>query len=136
MIEKVHDHIVGELRQNARTDTVFVLTAILLNLVLLATNSTLAATSKDSSVATAVMAILIVLGIVINAISVLGLVKGKMARHRLLEGLIRMYKDKGVDSYYDVGLLKAYDTRYTLFIVAIISLGSISVLIPILTRVF
>ena len=136
MIEKVHDHIVGELRQNARTDTVFVLTAILLNLVLLATNSTLAATSKDSSVATAVMAILIVLGIVINAISVVGLVNGKMARHRLLEGLIRMYKDKGVDSYYDVGLLAAYDTRYTLFIVAIISLGSISVLIPILTRVF
>jgi hypothetical protein len=136
MIEKVHEHIIGELRQNARTDTVFVLTAILLNLVMLATNATLAATSKQSAVATAIMVILIVLVIVINVISIIGLIKGKIARHRLLDGLIRMYKDKGVDNYYDASLLGSYDTRYTLFIIAIISLGSISVLIPILARVF
>jgi pheromone shutdown protein TraB len=136
MIEKVHEHIIGELRQNARTDTVFVLTAILLNLVMLATNATLAATSKESAIATVIMAILIALVLVINVISITGLVKGKIARHRPLDGLIRMYKDKGVDNYYDASLLGAYDTRYTLFIIAIISLGSISVLIPILTRIF
>jgi hypothetical protein len=136
MIEKVHEHIIGELRQNARTDTVFVLTAILLNLVMLATNATLAATSKQSTIATVIMAILIVLVLVINVISIIGLTKGKVARHRLLDGLIRMYKDKNVDSYYDASLLGAYDTRYTLFIIVIIALGSISVLIPILTRIF
>jgi hypothetical protein len=136
MIEKVHEHIVGELQQNARTDTVFVLTAILLNLIMLATNVTLAAASKQSAIATAIMAILIILVVVINAISIAGLIKGKIARHRLLGGLIRMYKDQGVDSYYDASLLSAYDTRYTLFIIAIVSLGIISVLIPILTRVF
>jgi O-antigen/teichoic acid export membrane protein len=42
MIERVHEHLTGELKQNARTDTVFVLAAILLNLVLLGINSSVA----------------------------------------------------------------------------------------------
>jgi len=36
MIQRVHEHIIEELRTNTRTDTIFVLTAILLNLVTLA----------------------------------------------------------------------------------------------------
>jgi hypothetical protein len=136
MIEMVHEHIIAELRQNARTDTVFVLTAILLNLVMLATNATIAATSKQSAIGTIIMIVLIVLVIVINLISVIGLLKGKVARHKLLEGLVRMYKDNGVDTYYDQSLLMSYDVRYTLFVIAVLSLGTIAILIPILTRVF
>ena len=30
MIERVHEHIITELQQNTRTDTIFILTAILL----------------------------------------------------------------------------------------------------------
>ncbi len=38
MLREVHEHVVGELQQNARTDTVFVVTAVLFNLVVLGIN--------------------------------------------------------------------------------------------------
>lgn len=42
IIEQVHNHIISELQQNARTDKVFILTAIFLNLISLGINSTIA----------------------------------------------------------------------------------------------
>ncbi len=39
MIERVHEHIVAELQQNARTDIIFILAAIFLNLLTLGVNS-------------------------------------------------------------------------------------------------
>ncbi len=39
MIERVHEHIITELQQNTRTDTIFILTAIILNLLALGVNS-------------------------------------------------------------------------------------------------
>ena len=136
MVERVHEHIVGELRQNSRTDTVFVLTAILLNLVMLAANATIAASSKQSAIATVVMAVLMVLVVVINIVAVVGLLKGKSMRHKLLDGVVLMYRDHNVDKYYDASLLKGYDTRYTLLILAIGSIGVISIVVPIITRIF
>jgi hypothetical protein len=42
MLENVHDHLSSELQQNTRTDTIFVVTAILFNLIVLAVNSAVA----------------------------------------------------------------------------------------------
>ena len=39
MIERVHEHIIAELQQNTRTDTIFILTAVILNLLALGINS-------------------------------------------------------------------------------------------------
>ncbi len=39
MIEHIHKHITSELQQNTRTDIIFILAAILLNLITLAVNS-------------------------------------------------------------------------------------------------
>ena len=39
MIDRVHQHIVSELQQGARTDTIFVVIAVLLNLLMLAISS-------------------------------------------------------------------------------------------------
>ena len=50
MIERVHEHLTGELRQNARTDTIFVLTAIALSLVVLAVNSGVTSHEADPRV--------------------------------------------------------------------------------------
>ena len=49
MIERVHEHIIGELGTNARTDTIFVITAIILNLVTLGINSGLASSGGDTT---------------------------------------------------------------------------------------
>jgi len=76
MIERVHEHIITELQQNTRTDTIFILTAILLNLVILATNSIIAA-GEQSVTTTIVMSLFVSLLIVVNVVVIFGLLKRK-----------------------------------------------------------
>ncbi len=219
MIERVHEHLLGELRQNTRTDTVFVLTAILLNLMVLGVNSAVGSMdgtepvleadlsagshtlyvevmnrdgwwqpagsstitidfsrppeaegpntsgpwvwhipsgaadvryqlddtehdgwafrlqeSSTAAVQTSVMYIFIAVAILLNLAVIFGLLKGKKMRLVLLDGLIRMYKDKQVEAYYDQSLLKSYSVRYHIFISVVVFLGVVSIVIPLLVR--
>jgi hypothetical protein len=63
-----------------------------------------------------------------------GLFKGKQTRFKLLNGLMKMYKDQGVDGYYDTSLLGNYNTRYNLFIFAVIFIGLIAIIVPFVIR--
>ena len=134
MIKRVHEHIISELQQNARTDTIFVLTAILLNLLTLAINSSIAVESQKDSSTLITMFIFVSLTIVVNFVVISGLFKGKQTRFKLLNGLMKMYKDQGVDGYYDTSLLANYNTRYNLFIFAVIFLGLIAIVVPFVIR--
>lgn len=134
MIERVHEHIVSELNQSARTDAIFILTAIILNLLTLAINSIVAAESNNSDTTTTVMIIFVCLIIVVNIVAVFGLLKGKQTRAKLINGLLKMYKDQGVDGYYDESLLSNYDTRYNLFILAVVVTGLIAIIVPFIIR--
>jgi len=133
MIERVHEHIITELQQNTRTDTIFIVTAILLNLVILATNSIIAA--EDGSVTTTiVMSLFVGLLVVVNLVVIFGLLKGKQTRAKLVNGLLKMYKDQGVEGYYDASLLRNYNTRYNLFILVVVFIGVIAVAVPFVVR--
>jgi len=134
MIERVHQHIVSELQQGARTDTVFVLIAVLLNLLMLGISSGVATDSAESGAATAVLGILIAVTAVVNLVTVLGVLKGKQTRARLISGLLRLYADQGVDGYYDAALLRNYNARYHLFIAAVLCLGVVAIVVPLLVR--
>ncbi len=129
MIERVHKHIISELQQNARTDTIFVITAILLNLVALGVNS--AVTGVDNAATrTIVMVMFTVLIIVVNFVVIIGLQRGKQTRQKLTEGLLKMYRDQGVDGYYDESLLGNYEMRYNLFILVVIITGIVAIVVP------
>ena len=224
MIERVHEHLIGELRQNTRTDTIFIITAILLNLAILGTNSAVGGmdtttynpetaltegthrlyvetreqddwewkaagslrinieylqstepspvtesstagnpwvwklpresvnvryqldgkdyrgwavhTETDSKAATqtSIIFILIFVSICINLAVIYGLLKGKKTRLIILGGLIRMYKDQQVDTYYDRSLLANYGVRYYTFISVVVLLGIISIVIPLIVK--
>ncbi len=134
MIERVHEHIITELQQNTRTDTIFIITAILLNLVILATNSIIAGGEDQSVTITIVMVMFVCLLIVVNLIVIFGLLKGKQTRVKLINGLLKMYKDQGVEGYYDASLLINYNTRYNLFILAVVFLGVIAIVVPFVIR--
>lgn len=128
MIERVHQHIIEELQQNTRTDTIFIITSIFLNLVTLAVNSGIA--QGKSASRTIVMLIFVSLTIVVNFVVIIGILKGKQTRSKLLKGLIKMYKDQGVDGYYDSSLLTNYNMRYNLFILVVVFLGLIAIVVP------
>jgi len=129
MIERVHEHIISELGTNSRADTIFILTGIILNLIVLAINSGIAS-SDPNTAATIVMFALVALLIVVNLIVELGLIRGRLTRTKLLNGLLKMYKDQGVADYYDQSLLSDYRTRYNLFMFGVLFIGIVALIIP------
>ncbi len=134
MIEKVHEHIITELQQNTRTDTIFVTTAIVLNLLTLAINSSIASASQGKTNLLIAMFIFVCLTIVVNLVVISGMLKGKQTRIKLLNGLMKMYKDQGVEGYYDPSILFNYNARYNLFILTVVFLGLIAIVVPFVIR--
>jgi hypothetical protein len=134
MIEHVHKQIISELGQNTKTDIIFILTAILLNLISLAVNSAFTNQSRTNTTYLIVMFIFAVLIIVVNLVAIFGLLKGKQTRSKLINGLLSMYKDQNVDKYYDASLINNYNTRYNLFILVVVITGFISLIVPFIIR--
>ena len=132
MIERVHEHIIAELQQNTRTDIIFILAAILLNLLALGINSAVASNSDRDATTWIVFFTFVALVIVVNFVVEIGLIKGKQTRVKLINGLLKMYKDQGVEGYYDSSLLSNYNTRYNLFMLAVIFTGLIAMVVPLI----
>jgi hypothetical protein len=134
MIEHVHNHITSELQQNTRTDIIFILTAILLNLITLAVNAGLAEKSRTENSTLIVMFLFVFLIVLVNIVVIIGLIKGKQTRMKLVHGLLTMYRDQNVDKYYDESLLGNYSVRYNLFIMVVVCTGIIATLVPFVMR--
>ena len=130
MIERVHEHIISELRANTITDTIFVLTAIFLNLLTLGINSGIASGRGGDVTQTLIMFTFVALLIVVNLIAEIGLIRGRQTRIKLLDGLLKMYKDQSVADYYDPSLLGDYRTRYNLFMLAVLFTGLVALIVP------
>ncbi|TET25648.1 MAG: hypothetical protein E3J67_03430 [Dehalococcoidia bacterium] len=129
MIERVHEHIVSELKANTITDTIFVIVAIFLNLLTLGINSGIASGGGDGTT-TIIMFTFVALLIVVNLVAEVGLIRGRQTRIKLLNGLLKMYKDQGVEGYYDSSLLSDYQTRYNLFMLAVLFTGLVALIVP------
>jgi hypothetical protein len=134
MLEYIHKHITDELQQNTKTDTIFILSAILLNLITLAINSGMAETSRTKNSYLVVMFLFVVLILLVNTVVIIGLIKGKQTRIKLVSGLMKMYRDKDVDKYYDESLLGNYSLRYNLFIMVVTFTGIIAIAVPFVMR--
>ncbi len=145
MKDRMHEQMSSELKLNTRTDTIVVVTAILLNLLFLGINSGAAAAVRQyewsglgreeisiNITAIAIMVILFALVIVINFFVLRILSRGKERRVKLMAGLMKMYQEEGTEQYYDPSIEKGYDARYNLFSAVVVSLGAVAILIPIL----
>ena len=134
MIEHVHRHITSELNQNTKTDIIFILAAIVLNLVILAVNSGFVNKSREDQTFLIIMFLFVALLILLNLVVIFGLLKGKQTREKLINGLLKMYKDQNVEKYYDSTLLGNYNTRYNLFMMVVVLTGLISIIVPFVMR--
>ena len=145
MLGQVHDHIVRELGESSRTDTIFVLTAIVFNLIILAVNSGMstAAIAEESAAARdpistatydVLLAVFILMTVLLNTVAVTALVLGRRNRRTLLGGLVAMYRDNDVDRYYDPSLMSNYGVRYLLFGGVIATLGLTAIVVPLVIR--
>ena len=138
MLSQVHDHIVRELSESSRTDTIFVLTAIVFNLIVLGINSgvSTAATEEEGTAVTydLLLAVFIAMTVLLNIVAVTALIMGRRNRHTLISGLVSMYRDNEVDKYYDPSLMSNYGVRYLLFAGVIATLATASIVAPLIIR--
>ena len=145
MLNQVHDHIVNALGESSRTDTIFVLTAIVFNLIVLGINSSVSLGAIEEQSATyeqtlsgatldLILAVFIVLTVVLNVVAVAALVLGRRTRRTLLGGLVAMYQDNDVDKYYDPSLMSNYGVRYLLFTGVIATLAVTAIVVPLIIR--
>ncbi len=137
MLGQVHDHIVKELSESSRTDTIFVLTAIVFNLIVLAINfgvATEATLEEGDATYDIILAIFIVMTVLLNMVAVAALVLGRRTRRILLDGLVEMYRDNDVDKYYEPSLISNYGARYLLFAGVIATLAVTAIVVPLIIR--
>ena len=107
-------HILNELQQNAKTDTVFVVAAVLFNLVVLGINWGVtheASGGHNTGQNDFILSLLIFGTVLINIFATRALMAGRSSREKLLLGLKQMYEDNGVAKYYDDDLLGTYQAR-------------------------
>ena len=137
MLGQVHDHIVSELRESSRTDTIFVLTAIVFNLIVLAINfgvASEAAAEENASTYDIILVVFILMTVLLNVLAVAALALGRRTRNMLLSGLIDMYRDNDVDKYYEPALMSNYGVRYLLFSGVIAALSVTAIVVPLIIR--
>ena len=135
MLDRVHQHILEELRQSSRTDTIFIITAVVFNFVVLGVNSAVADAGKDGNAAAdIVLAVLTLLDLLVNLFALVALNSGRRTRATLLGGLVEMYRDNDVAKYYDPALLGNYGRRYLLFSGVLLALALAATAIPVVVR--
>jgi uncharacterized membrane protein YjgN (DUF898 family) len=136
MLEQIHEHIISELGNSSRTDTIFVVTAVVFNLVVLGINSGVSAASQESTSTTndLILAVFIAMTLLLNMIALAALILGRRTRNTLLNGLVAMYHDNEVDKYYDSSLLSNYGVRYLLFAGVIVTLALTALIVPLIIR--
>lgn len=137
MLGHVHEHIVKELGDGSRTDTIFVLTAVVFNLIVLGINfgvATEAASEGDAATYDIILAVFIVMTILLNTAAVVALLMGRRTRRLLLDGLVAMYRDQDVGKYYEPTLMSSYSVRYLLFAAIITTLAATAIVVPLVIR--
>ena len=137
MLGQVHEHIVKELGESSRTDTIFVLTAIVFNLIVLGINfgvASEAATDRGDATYDIILAVFIVMTVLLNVVAVAALVLGRRTRGILLGGLVAMYRDNDVDKYYEPSLMSNYGVRHLLFAGVIATLAVTAIIVPLIIR--
>ena len=139
MLKEVHEHLLSELQQSSRTDTIFVVSAVIFNLVVLGINWGVAEPDRNQIHEASddiILSMLIAATVLINFFVVRALLTGRDTRKKLLNGLVGMYRDNDVEKYYDESLLSAYGFRYKLFVAVLLVLAVIAIFVPLLMRIF
>ena len=133
---RVQEQITAELEQSAKTDATVVKTAIAINIVFLAVNSSVAAgaSSGESGGITAILFVLIAIVAVINVVVARALFRGRDRRVSLTEKLGKLLKEEeeGMEEIYDSSLIEGYKTRYDMFTTVVLALGVAAVVVPII----
>ena len=154
MKERIYEQISKELKLATRIDLVTVIVAVAVVLMIFPVAMIFAASSVGSiasgltngisgalanmrsatfnTTPTIIMFVCILVILAITCYAARTLLNNKKQRVKLNEGLMKLYKDEGVDQYYDGSIFKSYEARYNLFTVIITAVGALSIIVPLI----
>ena len=132
MLERVHTHLVSELERSARGDTVFIVCAVLFNILALFVNwtqaSSLNSNYRDGSF---VIFFLLVAGIVVvSGAAIVSILNCRNTCHALHAALLKLYDDTDVLDYFPESTLELGNKRSTLSLVVVIGTSALALAIP------
>lgn len=132
LLPLVHHQIIAELQHGGKIDSIVCVTAVCFNLIILAVNSAVCGSvNANKNVYNLFIPVFfLVITFSINAAIFDALRSSSDTKKKLLQGLVRMYQDTGVDKYYDSSVIKNYERRYKMFESIIMSFGFMAVGVP------
>ena len=132
MLPQIHQHILSELDRSVRADTVFVFGAVVLDIVSIAANSSLA----DSRGTAAGIVFWLFMGAVvavtiIAAAALRNVTNGCLAYH---DAMLSMYEKQGVAEYFPNAGIRTGITRYRLYFGLVCLLGFVAIAVPLVVK--
>ena len=128
MKEQIHAHLLKEMEQASKGDTVFVICAVLFNLVVLAVNSAVAIGKSQLSVL--VFSIFMLGSVLVTVSAIVALRNASKACNIYRESLLWLYQSEGVDKYWPTQLNSANKVRFILYYLIVLFTAFMAVCIP------
>lgn len=133
MIEKIHDHLVSELDRSSKSDTVFVISAVLFNILVMFINWAQASSIASGGGSIAIFGIFLVGVLVVSGAALAALINSRRICIRCHEALEKIYEKEGVSDYFPKDMANLGNRRFVLSFIVVAGTGLIAALVPIIS---
>jgi hypothetical protein len=135
MREKMVAQMNAELEQTIRSDKTVMIVSIILNIIMLCANTSVAAAAtgtKGSLTLKLVLLILIAFVVIINLAIWFALASSKKRRKTISAHIGKFWEEEGLGKYQDDTISSGYATRSSLFTIVVMAVGGLAFFIPII----
>ena len=138
MIEAIHRHLLAELDRAGRSDTIFILSGVSFNLLVLFVNwvqaADIALSSRGPSAANYLIFLIFMAGaLLVTGACLLTLTNSKRMCSEIRSSLSKIYQDSDVAKYLPTGLSDLGTRRVALSLIIVGGTGLIAVAVPAVT---
>jgi len=133
MIEKIHDNLVSELDRSSKSDTVFIISAVLFNMLVMFINWTQASSLSNGRGSIAIFLVFLVGVLVVSGVALFSLINSKKICIRCHEALEKIYEKNGVSEFLPPEMKNFGNKRFVLSFIVVAGTALISVLVPVIS---
>jgi len=133
MIEKIHDNLVSELDRSTRSDIVFIISAVLFNILVMFVNWSLSSSLNHERGSILIFIIFLFGTLVVTGTALIALVNSKNICIRTHEALEKIYVTSNVSEFLPDGMVSFGKKRFILSFIVVAGTGLISVFVPIIS---
>ncbi|TCZ78099.1 hypothetical protein [Lysobacter sp. N42] len=133
IIEAVHRQLLSELDRAGRADTVFVVSGVLFNILVLFVNWAQADSIADGRGNLLIFLLFTAGSLLVSCTALLALINSRRICTAVHASLQQLYTDQNVQQYIPVGLAGLGNKRFVLSFLVVGGTGLLAVLIPVLS---